>query len=277
MLRLIILTHGGAEALASRLIDIDGVEVSAIIVETPNKPERSVVTRIRRSLKYEGFNATLRKMLDRSGGERSLEQIAEQQNGLEMFAARKGIPFHRVDDFHSESSIELIESLTPDLGVIYGTNIIKEHVFGIPRLGSINLHQGLAPLYRGGPTVFWELFNGEAEVGITVHFVVSKVDAGDIIVQRALPLSYDFEVYGLEYENFLQDFRRSLKEPSVKLIGEAVERIANGTVEVIKQDLNVGKRYRLPVKREKDELRRILRQRWRALEKGKGRELRDRI
>ncbi len=81
-------------------------------------------------------------------------------------------------------------------------NIIKESVFSIPRFGSINIHQGLAPIYRGGPTVFWELFNGENEIGITVHFVAPKVDTGDIILQKTLPLEYDFSRYELNFENF---------------------------------------------------------------------------
>ncbi len=73
-----------------------------------------------------------------------------------------------------------MKSADADLGILYGTNIIKETVFSVPKLGSINIHQGLAPLYRGGPTVFWELFNDEKEVGITVHFVAAKVDTCDI-------------------------------------------------------------------------------------------------
>jgi len=265
MLRVIILTHGGAEALINRLSKLSGVRIAAILLEAPSRPHRSLGTRLSRSLKYEGYLATLRKLVSstllRSTGAEILKRINEQQGDLEEFAAQQKIPLYRVDDYHSQSSLRLIESLHPDLGILYGTNIIREDVFGIPRLGSINLHQGLAPLYRGGPTVFWELFNGEPEVGITVHFVVSKVDAGDIIAQQRMPLNYDFAVYGLEYERFLQDYRRSLKEPSVELIATAVESIARGAVPRTEQDLSIGKRYRLPTKREKDQLRRILRER----------------
>ena len=270
MLRVIILTHGSAEALVNRLLNLPGVEVAAILVEPAHKPQRSLFTRLNRSLKYEGYYATLRKLASSAlpGGASTeiLRQINEQQRDLEAFATSREVPFLRVDNYHSKSSRELIRSLDPDLGILYGTNIIREEVFGIPRLGSINLHQGLAPLYRGGPTVFWELFNGESEVGITVHFVVSKVDAGDIIVQQRMPLNYDFRVYGLEYERFLEEYRSSLKDPSVVLIAEAVEKIARGDVPRTEQDLSIGKRYRLPTKREKDQLRRILQKRWKAIQ-----------
>jgi len=270
MLRTIVLTHGGAEALIDRLKQIEGVDVAAVFVERPERPRRTLVTKIRRSLKYEGVYSTLRKFASaaasQSNGQSTLDAIADKQRDLAAFAREQDLPLYEVENFHSESSIGLMRELEPDLAVLYGTNIIREEVFGIPRLGTINLHQGFAPLYRGGPTVFWELFNGEEELGITVHFVVSKVDAGDIIVQKRIPLDYDFAVHGLEFEEFLAKYRRSLKRPSIELIGEAVELIANGRVEAVKQDLSVGKRYRLPTKREKDALRRRLRQRWEQVE-----------
>src|SRR5581483_7582260 len=57
----------------------------------------------------------------------------------------------------------------------------RRHTFGIPRLGCINLHKGRVPEYRGLPPGFWELFDGAASAGITVHFVNSGLDTGDVI------------------------------------------------------------------------------------------------
>jgi methionyl-tRNA formyltransferase len=88
------------------------------------------------------------------------------------------------------------------LGILYGTNIIKESVFGIPRLGSINLTKDSRRVYRGGPTVFWELFNDEKELGITIILSAAKVDTGDIILQKTLALVYDFTRYGLDLKGF---------------------------------------------------------------------------
>jgi methionyl-tRNA formyltransferase len=149
-----------------------------------------------------------------------------------------------------------------DLGVVYGTNILKESVFAIPRLGSLNLHQGLVPFYRGGPVLFWELFNGEREVGVTVHTVAAKVDAGEIVAQETLPLDYDYEAHGLDFESFIERFREErMRALSARLVAEAVRMIAEGTARARPQDLSLGRRYRLPTKSEKDELRRRLRRR----------------
>jgi methionyl-tRNA formyltransferase len=148
----------------------------------------------------------------------------------------------------------------PDLGVIYGTNIINETVFKIPRLGSLNVHQGLAPWYRGGPPVFWELYNGEQEVGITVHFVESKVDSGEIVLQQTVPLNYDY-AHGSNYEHFLDDYQVELQNRCASLLAESVRLIAVGTAAPIPQDPKLGTRYRLPTKAQKNELRRRLRRR----------------
>jgi methionyl-tRNA formyltransferase len=151
-----------------------------------------------------------------------------------------------------------------DLGVVLGTNILKASVFNIPRLGSINLHQGLAPYYRGGPPVFWELFNDESEVGITIHFVAAKVDTGDIILQETLPLIYDY-AYGTKYEPFIAAFRERLSDRAADLVPASIRMLADGTANLRPQNIELGKRYRLPVKKEKDELRFRLRQRLRSI------------
>lgn len=265
-LKIIVLTHGGANQLLERLSALETVEIAGVFLETKIAPERSFKEKLKRSIRYEGYWTTAKKFSAKFvGGETSgaadVKTIKGKQNDLENYAAEKNIPFFKVADFHDAETIDLIKSLNADLGILYGTNIIKETVFSIPRLGSINLHQGLAPIYRGGPTVFWELFNGEKAIGITIHFVAAKVDTGDIILQKTVPLEYDYSRYNLDWERFLKDFRFSLKEPSIEMIVEAVRLISIGKEQRIKQDITLGKRYRLPVKSEKNALLRVLKQR----------------
>ncbi len=265
-LKVFILTHGGSEKLLEILSKSDSVEIAGVFVEMAREPNRTFKEKLKRSIRYDGYFETFKKFSARffggkTEGAEELKVVQEKQKELDETAESLNIPLFHVENYHAEETKETLRNLNADLGILYGTNIIKKSVFEIPRLGSINIHQGLAPLYRGGPTVFWELFNGEKEIGITVHFVAPKVDTGDIIMQKTLPLRYDFEQYGLNYERFLSDFRASLKEPSANLMAEAVEQIARGTEKRTKQDTSIGKRYRLPTKREKDELVKILRER----------------
>ena len=261
-LRVIILTHGAGELAIKRLMDLPSVEVAGIFVETGTRARRSLSERVRRSIRYDGYPLTAwklaRKLIGR-GSEVSNEAatIADTCIRLRKIAVERGIPIHFVSDYHADASIELMRRTDADLGVVLGTNILKESVFAIPRLGSINLHQGLAPYYRGSPTIFWELFNGEREIGLTIHFVESKVDTGGIILQRTVPLEYDY-CHGLNYEAFISDYRQKLVVPCANLVAEAVAMLAEGPVAGTPQDTTLGKRYRLPLKREKDELRRRL-------------------
>lgn len=258
-MRVILLTHGGAGPIIERLCRAENVDLVAVYIETATTPNRSFSEKIKRSLKYDGTLATLRKFIP-IGRKMPVgdEDIADDTVEI---AERCGVAVYKIDNFHTEASLDLLRKADADLGVVFGTNIIKESVFSIPKLGSINLHQGLAPYYRGGPPVFWELFNNEKEVGITVHFVAAAVDTGDIIKQMKVPLEYD-TAFGSDHEAFIAKYRKKLKEHSVDLIEEAVLKIASANFERIAQDTTLGKRYRLPIKKEKDELKRRLAERF---------------
>ena len=265
-MKIVILTHGGVNRLLELLSASENIEIAGVFVETVTEPQRSFKQKLERSVKYDGYFATLKKFSaklfggETSGAEES-KTVREKQNELEKYANERNIPFYKVENYHSEDAINLLKNADADLGILYGTNIVKETVFLVPKLGSINIHQGLAPLYRGGPTVFWELFNDEKQVGITVHFVAAKVDTGDIILQKTVPLEYDFSRYNLDYESFLSDFRGELKEPAAQLLAKATNLIASGKEQRIRQDTSVGRRYRLPTKTEKDALLRVLKKR----------------
>jgi folate-dependent phosphoribosylglycinamide formyltransferase PurN len=267
-LRVIVLTYGGAELAITRLIETECVEVVGIFVETDIIHRRGLREKVKRSIRYDGYAVTVSKLARRLLGmegvyDEGIKAIAGSRDRLREIGQEYGVPIHFVADYHSEDSMALMREANADLGVVLGTNILKESVFKIPRLGSINLHQGLAPYYRGCPPVFWELFNGEREVGLTVHFVEPKVDTGDILLQRAMPLEYDYS-FGLDYEKFIADYRRKLVTPCASLVTEAVRMIAEGRAAPRPQDASLGKRYRMPVKKEKDELRHRLRGRRRA-------------
>jgi folate-dependent phosphoribosylglycinamide formyltransferase PurN len=259
--RVILLTHGGAELVLERLLEREGVEVAGVFVETETAPRRGLAEKLRRSVRYDGWAATASKLAGQLLGRRAGADVMEAgRDALRAACAARGVPFHTVANYHTDEATGLMRAAGADLGVIYGTNIIRESVFRIPRLGSINLHQGLAPLYRGGPPVFWELYNGEREVGLTVHVVEARVDTGAVLLQEIVPLAYD-DAHGDDFEAFIEEYTARLRARSAELVAGAVALIAEGAHDARPQDTTQGKRYRLPTKREKDELRRRLRAR----------------
>ena len=265
-LKVIILTQGSPVHLLNLLAALETVEIISVFAGEAKPLRRSFWQQLKRSIRYDGYWATVKKFSAKlSGGKTKglaeVEGARENRNNFAEQVGKLNIPLYEIENFHSDEAIKQMRDANADLGILCGMNIVKDSVFSIPRLGSINIHQGLAPIYRGGPTVFWELFNGENEIGITVHFVAPKVDTGDIILQKTLPLEYDFSRYELNFENFLSDFRAGLTEPSAQLIADAVQLIAEGREQRIKQDTSLGKRYRLPTKTEKDALLRVLKKR----------------
>lgn len=262
-LRLLVLTHGGIEVALQRLLALDCAEVAGVFIETETVRRVGWREKIKRSIRYDGYAATAWKFARRLFTARQPDDAgrnAASRDSLREVAEAHGVPVHFVGNYHSPEAIALMRAANADLGVVLGTNILKESVFKIPRLGSINLHQGLAPYYRGCPAVFWELFNDEREVGLTVHFVESKVDTGEIIMQKTVPLEYDFN-YGDDFEAFIDDYRKRLVGRCAQLVADAVRALAEGKAVPRSQDVTLGKRYRLPVKAEKDEMRRRLRAR----------------
>ncbi|MBI3652045.1 MAG: hypothetical protein HY231_13575 [Acidobacteria bacterium] len=267
-LRLMILTHGShkAAAIIEGILALPCAEIAAIFIETATTRRYRLWEKIRRALRYDGLGGTLKKYLrkllklSRTGALKDASPSPASHERIRDLAAECGIPLHFVENYHLPEALALMRQADADLGVVLGTNILKESVFSIPRRGCINTHQGLAPYYRGGPPVFWELFNDESEVGLTVHFVAAKVDTGDIIAQETMPLIYDAS-YGLDYESFLADYRAKLSDRAAVLVPQAIQMLAEGTAQLRPQNIALGKRYRLPIKKEKDELRRRLRQR----------------
>ena len=63
-------------------------------------------------------------------------------------------------------------------------NVILEY----PKYGCINVHGSLLPKYRGGSPIQTSIIKGEKETGITIMYMASKMDSGDIIAQRSIPI-----------------------------------------------------------------------------------------
>jgi methionyl-tRNA formyltransferase len=97
---------------------------------------------------------------------------------------------HFVPDIHSMDVLHHVRSLAPDLGLIYGSPILKPELFEIPVLGTLGIHHGKAPEYRGKKTTFWEIYNGEKAAAVTIQKVNAGLDTGDILKQGAVAIDH---------------------------------------------------------------------------------------
>jgi folate-dependent phosphoribosylglycinamide formyltransferase PurN len=96
--------------------------------------------------------------------------------------------FRYVPDIHAEEVLEQVRALQPDLGLIYGSPILKPELFTIPRHGTLGIHHGKLPEYRGKKTVFWAMYNGERTAGVTIQRVNAGLDTGEIVQEGEVPI-----------------------------------------------------------------------------------------
>ena len=128
---------------------------------------------------------------------------------------------HFVQDIHSPEVLQQVSELQPDLGLIYGSPILKPELFGIPRLGTLGIHHGKVPEYRGSKTTFWMMYNGEPCVGVTIQKVNEGLDTGSIVktgevnsYRRAyLPVLRELEALGIDlYLQAVLDVKHGIAE-----------------------------------------------------------------
>ena len=138
---------------------------------------------------------------------------ASKANGTELFITR---------DIHSADALDFVKRLNSDLGLIFGTRILKPVLFQIPKQGSINIHKRKVPDYRGGGAVgLWELLDDQKEIGITVHRVEEKVDVGGVIRSALIPI---------EPFDDLESLALKADVVGADLIVAAIRDFAHGTV-----------------------------------------------
>ena len=122
---------------------------------------------------------------------------------------------------------EIID-LNPDLIITaaYG-QIVPQAVLDAPRLGCVNVHASLLPKYRGGAPVHQAIIDGEEKTGVTIMYMVKKMDAGNIISQKETLIGID-ETVGTLYDR--------LSDLGAELLKETLPSILNETNDSISQD-----------------------------------------
>ena len=101
-------------------------------------------------------------------------------------ARRHAVPVFFAEEI-DDRWIARVATLNP--AVIYSffyRNLLPPRLLECARLGAYNLHGALLPKYRGRASVNWVLVNGESQTGVTLHHMVARADAGDIVAQRAV-------------------------------------------------------------------------------------------
>jgi len=110
-------------------------------------------------------------------------------SSVARLGADLNLPVYAPDDVNHPLWVEQIRKLQPDIIFsFYYRHMLSEELLSLAPQGGFNLHGSLLPRYRGRAPVNWVLVNGETETGITLHRMVKKADAGDIVGQKKLTI-----------------------------------------------------------------------------------------
>lgn len=107
----------------------------------------------------------------------------------------------------------------------YGQMIPKE-ILEAPQYGCINVHASLLPKLRGGAPIHRAIINNEARTGVTIMYMVEKIDAGDILAQIDTPIYKDDNVGTLHDR---------LSSMGAKLLIETIPDLVSGNIKPIPQ------------------------------------------
>ena len=123
-------------------------------------------------------------------------------------------------DYVKERNIDLIVVAT-------FSQIIKDHLINLPKLGIINFHPSLLPKYKGATPMNWVILNGEKTTGLSVHFLTAELDSGPILLREIIEVDKNETIGSL------------FKKTSIiagKVTTRVINSFLNGYIKTIEQD-----------------------------------------
>jgi methionyl-tRNA formyltransferase len=117
---------------------------------------------------------------------------------------------------------------------------LKPELFEIPRLGTLGIHHGKVPEYRGNKTAFWAMYNGEPTAGVTIQKVNKGLDTGGIVKTG------EINAYRRSYPAVI----RELEALGLDLYIQAILDVKHGVAQFRPQSGVKGRLYRNPKPRD---------------------------
>jgi methionyl-tRNA formyltransferase len=148
------------------------------------------------------------------------------------WAFQRKIPTYTTEEINSDQWIDKISQLKPDvIFSFYYRKMIAGKILTIPKTGAFNLHGSILPLYRGRCPVNWVLINGEKKTGVTLHYMIDKPDAGDIVGQKEI---------AIDFQDTAKTLYDKLCRQATLLLDELLPQILTGQIPRSKQNLEAG-------------------------------------
>jgi folate-dependent phosphoribosylglycinamide formyltransferase PurN len=170
-------------------------------------------------------------LLVQRGLRRSARMMASPRAEIARHRVRRRISdrIHFVPDLHAAPVLSEVARLRPDVGAVYGGPILRPDLFRLPRQGTLGIHHGRLPHYRGRKTTFWAMYNGEDSVGVAIQKIGAGLDNGDILRDAVIPAGraplpvLNRRLHGLGLDLYLESLR-SVHDGTARFRPQAVAR-----------------------------------------------------
>ncbi len=164
---------------------------------------------------------------------------------VKVEALKHGIPVFQPEKIRQEDELEKILSLKPDLIVTAAFGqILPNQLLDAPKFGCINVHASLLPELRGGAPIHYALIQGKKKTGVTIMYMVEKLDAGDILTSVEIPITEEDNVGTLHVK---------LSAAGSKLLSETIPLLTAGWITPKKQN-EAEATFAANIKREQEKI-----------------------
>ncbi|MEB1810035.1 MAG: methionyl-tRNA formyltransferase [Bacillaceae bacterium] len=147
---------------------------------------------------------------------------------VKVEAEKHGLTVLQPEKIKEKEELDKVLALNPDLIVTAAFGqILPKEILETPKYGCINVHASLLPKYRGGAPIHKSIIDGQKETGITIMYMVEKLDAGDILTQTVVPI---------EEEDHVGSLHNTLSAAGAKLLSETIPPLIRGEIQPIVQN-----------------------------------------
>ncbi|MCH1623833.1 methionyl-tRNA formyltransferase [Fredinandcohnia quinoae] len=164
---------------------------------------------------------------------------------VKVAALKHNIPVLQPTKIKEKEEVEKVLALNPDLIITAAFGqILPKEILETPKYGCVNVHASLLPELRGGAPIHYSILQGKEKTGVTIMYMVEKLDAGDILTQVEIPI--------LEHDH-VGSLHDKLSVAGSKLLSETIPLLLAGKITPIKQD-DTKATFAANIKREQEKI-----------------------
>lgn len=169
-------------------------------------------------------------------------KIADYVDFLDIKQRYPRVNFHYIKNSSHNSVVRMIRSYKPEvIFVVSWSYIIPAEVLKIPSMGVIGLHYSLLPERRGAAPLNWAIIDGLKKMGVTLFYMDTGIDTGDVIAQRK---------FSIGQEDTVNDLLEKITRIAPRLVLKYFDMIVEGRAPRVRQ--NNLKSSHTPRRRPKD-------------------------